>query len=527
VNGNGRFHPFSSSTPFPSARADKGAPTYDLLDVIAVYEHGGDRQAAARAVADSTGILTAWQQQRQQADIDQFTRIAASVTSEPAPTPPPSVDPNTGEIARPDHLDDAFFDRSPSLRIIHQAARSRLVAPAAVLGCVLARVAAWTPPSTCLPPLVGSYAPLSIYIGLYGHSGAGKSAPNAVAGDLMVEPPPGCLGPLSLGSGEGLVEAFLELVEETDGGGAKRKVKRQTKRGVLFNLDEGQALAEMANRRGSTIMPALRTAWSGGDPGQTNASVDTRRSLKPGSYHVGLVSLWQAKAAALLLDDSDGGTPQRFVWLPTTDPWATRDKIADWPGELDWQPPVLIEMAGRVKASPLSVAPEVAEDVLDHRVGTLSGKVIDPTLDAHRKLNKLKIAGCFVVLEGRRTITVDDWDIAETILTVSDTVRERVMAQARRIATEAVAADAAKAAYKEAIVERSTVERALQRASRQVWRVVDKAAGVPVGKRDISRSIASRDRQMVSVDDAIGEAERLRWVARHGEGWVLGPARPT
>jgi hypothetical protein len=60
-----------------------------------------------------------------------------------------------------------------------------------------------------------------------------------------------------------------------------------------------------------------------------------------------------------------------------------------------------------------------------------------------------------------------------------------------------------------------------------VWRTVDKASGTPVGKRDIHHNISSRDRQLVSVDDAIAEAERLRWVAQHGEGWVVGAARPT
>lgn len=526
VNGSGRFHPFSSSTPFPSARADKGAPTYDLLDVIATYEHQGDRQAAARRIAEQTGILSAWGTERDAA-------LMASLGVQPAGggglqvVAPPNVDPDTGEITRPDHLSDAFFQRSVTLRMIHQAARARLVAPSALLGCVLARVAAWTPPSTCLPPIIGSYAPLSIYVGLHGRSGAGKSAPSVVADELLPEPPPGCVGPVSLGSGEGLVEAFHDMVDEVDGGGHKRKVKRQTKRGVLFSLDEGQALAEMANRRGSTILPVLRTAWSGGDPGQANASIETRRHLKPGSYHLGLVSLWQDKAAALLLDDADGGTPQRFVWLPTTDPWVDVRNLPDWPGEIDWQPPALIEVGGKIKRTALPVAPEIAAEIVEHRGEDLKGVSTQAALDAHRRLNKLKVAGCFVVLEGRRSITVDDWGIAETIMTVSDCVRDKVLAQARKFAAEAVAAEAAKAVVKEAIVEQSATERALLRAARQVWRTVDKAGGSPVGKRTITLSISSRDRQMVAVDEAIAEAERLKWVAQHGEGWVVGAARPT
>ena len=106
-------------------------------------------------------------------------------------------------------------------------------------------------------------------------------------------------------------------------------------------------------------------------------------------------------------------------------------------------------------------------------------------------------------------------------------MRDGVLAQARKFAAEAVAADAARAVVKEAIVEQSATERALLRAARQVWRTVDKAGGGVVGKRNITLSISSRDRQLVAVDEAIAEAERLKWVAQHGEGWVVGAARPT
>jgi hypothetical protein len=520
VNGNGRFHPFSSSTPFPSASADKGSPTYDLLDVIATYEHQGDRDAAAREIAEHTGILTAWARARDEALMESLGVRPTSTGDIEAV--PPGIDPATGEIVTSNRLDDAFFAQRPVLQHIHQAARSRLVAPAALLGCVLARIAAWTPPSVCLPPLIGGVVPLSIYIGLHGNSGAGKSAPTSTAGDLLPGPPPGRLGPLALGSGEGLVEAFFEMVED-----GKRKVKQRTKFGVLFSLDEGQALAELGSRRGSTILPVLRTAWSGGDPGQANASIETRRSLRPASYAVGLVSLWQDKAAALLLADADGGTPQRFVWLPTTDPDVTLDNRPAWPGPIAWTPPPAIKIGDILQHTPMTVSPAIEAEIEAKRVEVLAGRLIEPPLDAHRRLNKLKVAGCLALLDGRRNIDDDDWRIAETIITVSDTIRAWVLAEARRSVAEATHVEASRAVYREALSEKSSTERALARAAKQVWRVAEKAAGAPIGRRDISRSIASRDRQIVSVDDAINEAERLRWVVQRPDGWVVGEARPT
>jgi hypothetical protein len=68
VNASGRLVVFSTSTPFAStlekdAHTGRG-PTYSLLDVYAAYEHEGDRQAAAQAIAEETGILRSWRSEQ-------------------------------------------------------------------------------------------------------------------------------------------------------------------------------------------------------------------------------------------------------------------------------------------------------------------------------------------------------------------------------------------------------------------------------------------------------------------------------
>ena len=519
INTAGRFHPFSSSTPFPNASANKQSPTYDHLDVIAWYEYAGDRDHAARTIAEATGIMKAWQRERDD-------ELAASIGYTPPAGPQPNVDPETGET-RPSVPTIDIWDERPILAHIRDAARNRMVSPWAVLGCVLARVAAFTPPSTCLPALIGGTSPLSLYIALYGSSGAGKSAPTQCAADLLPDIPAGCIGPIGLGSGEGLIEAYMELVEETDGGGKTKKVKRQIKRGALFTLDEGQALTEMGSRKGSTILPVLRTAWSGGDPGQANATVETRRTLRPNTYAVGLVSLWQDKAASILLADVDGGTPQRFVWLPTTDPEASRDRPR-WPGTIAWEPPPAIAIGGVMQPYPLDVDPVIEDEILDARVMALHGTLAEDPLDAHRRLNKLKVAGVLCVLDGRTGITVDDWWLAERILGLSDDVRGWITAEAARRNADTLAAEASRAVYREAVVEKSAAERALKRAAKAAWRVVAKGAGEPVGRRLITQGVASRDRQHVTVDDAIAEAERLEWIVSVADsGWIEGEAKPA
>jgi hypothetical protein len=498
INANGRLYVFSTSTPFVGDERT----TYDELDILATYEYGGDRKAAARSVAEHAGILAAWQQAQTPAVI----------------VPPRNIDPATGELLAPAAIDDEFWNARPWLAHIRDAARNRLVAPAALLGAVLARVAAFTPPSTCLPALVGSTMPLSLYVALRGGSGAGKSSAMAAASDLLPTVPPGCVGPLALGSGEGLVEAYMELVEEEGSDGKKRRVKRQMAHGGLFSLDEGQALNEIGSRKGSTILPILRTAWTGGDPGQANASVETRRSLRPGSYAVGLVSAWQDHVAAALLSDVGGGTPQRFIWLPTSDPDATLDG-PHWPGPLEWTPPALITMA-----NPLAIHDDIRRAVREARLDRVRTGA-DAGLDSHRDLGLLKIAGCLAVLDGRDDVNPDDWTLAGQIMATSDGVRNWIVGEAKRTAAEGEMASHRRAAEREAVVEQAVFERALATCARAIARKVHRDGACT--KRDIHHAAPSRYRTVVGTEAAVAEAERLQWIKVDDGVYIPGKARPT
>jgi hypothetical protein len=480
---HGTLFVYSPNTDFDTT--EPGSPSgYTRFHAYAVLEHRGDMKAAASTVRRAM-------------------QPAAPATVR---TPPTNINPDTGEILVPGHLDDTFWEARPALTHIRQAARSRLVAPAAVLGCVLAHVAAFTPPSTCLPPTVGSHAPLSTYIALRGRSGAGKSSPAACARDLLPHTPPGRIGPIALGSGEGLVEAFMDLTEERDDNGKTRKVKRQTRQGALFSLDEGQALAELAARKGSTIMSVLRTAWSGGDPGQANASIETRRSLKPGSYHVGLISLWQDRAAGQLLADVDGGTPQRFVWLTTDDTDAT-DNTPEWPGTLNWEPANGILLGGDWGRHEMGVDPAITTEVKAARIAELRGETTPDPLDSHRRLVKLKVAGLLALLDMRHNITLDDWELAERIMGSSDDTRRWIIAENARAAAHTDTAAAERTAQRDSIVEDAARARSLDNAIRAVIKVARKHAPGTFTRREVSRAIASRDRERITVDEALEHAE--------------------
>ena len=481
---------------------------YTRFRAYAVLEHGGDQTAAARAAHSMR---------------DPFK----SGTS--ARKPPANVDPATGEIIQPEGriLGDEFWNARPYLAHIRQAALSRMVAPAAVLGCVLARVAAFTPPSVCLPPLIGDSVGLGTIVALYARSGGGKTTAAGCASALLPDVPPGCIGPLPLGSGEGLIDAYFEMIDDVDGAGKKSKVKRQTKYGALFMLDEGQVLAELGRRNGSTTTSTIRSAWMGTHLGQANASAETKRIMRPGSYSFGLISLWQLDAAMRLLEDATGGTPQRFVWFNTVSDEITVD-TPEWPGQLGWKPPPAIIMGGIMQPNPMGLHPDVAQPIKAQRAAVGRGELeVDP-LDTHRNLAMLKVAGVLAVLDGRHNVDLEDWRLAGLILAHSDDIRSWVIAedQRRRQATEEAKIKATVA--REALVEGSAEQRALAQAAKAAFRAAQRATDGVVGRRQVHMAMASRVRQMVTVEDAIAEAERLQWVVSAGpDSWRIGASKPS
>ena len=73
---------------------------------------------------------------------------------------------------RLDDLGEAFFEARPALRNLRDFARARHVAPWALLGVVLARVAAAVPPSVYCRPTHGTVASLNFFVAICGLSGS-------------------------------------------------------------------------------------------------------------------------------------------------------------------------------------------------------------------------------------------------------------------------------------------------------------------------------------------------------------------
>jgi hypothetical protein len=185
-------------------------------------------------------------------------------------------------------LPASFYDSTPYLRHIRQAAHYYRCAPDAVLVATLCRIAAATPPTTYID--TPEPTPLNLIGALIAAPGNGKSLANTTAFRLVPDLGLGVNDSLPLGTGEGLVESYFESVSVlNDTGKGKHIEKRQAYKSGYFYCDEGETLFTLTTRKGATILQTLRTAWSGGVLGNTNANLETRRKLDRNSYRACVV----------------------------------------------------------------------------------------------------------------------------------------------------------------------------------------------------------------------------------------------
>ena len=312
-------------------------------------------------------------------------------------------------------LSQSFYDETPALRRIRDAANSRRVAPDAVLGAILCRVAASTSPSVLLD--IPTRSGLNFITALIGESGDGKSKANRVACELL---PDVCeLDGLPIGSGEGLIDVYMETFIDPE---TKQKTKRQGHECAYFYFDEGEMLLRHRQRQDTTIEQTLRSAWSGSTIGTTNADAQNRRLLKNDSYRFALVmGLQPTYAAQLLLDDS-GGTPQRFLFVSAVDAYMP-ESVTSWKGPLDFKPRELTE--------PIHVDREIIR-LIDSNVVKRHKRIIVPDpLDTHRDLMTLKVAALLAVLDGVASVDLERFNRAVIVYDNSRTLRLDLLDRAK------------------------------------------------------------------------------------------------
>ncbi|WP_100485857.1 bifunctional DNA primase/polymerase [Mycobacteroides abscessus] len=408
--------------------------------------------------------------------------------------------------------DEAFWTSRAELTDLRQFARARRVAPWAVLGYVLARAVCAIPPHVVLPALVGAEASLNLFVALVGPSGAGKGGASGAAKSWLRTEPETVIAPL--GSGEGMAKVYAYKQKPTSANPAWTQVGLES--AVLFDAPEVDNLAALSARNSSTLLPQLRSAYSGEELGFSYADPAKSVRLCAYRYRLCLTVGVQPGRGSGLLDDADGGTPQRFVWLPTTDP-DIPDEAPEAPAA--YELPIWPTNAGASKitlggtgalglldvpAKPGDLRtltiPTVARTAIDeHRCKMLRGDAGTDPLDGHRLLCRLKVAAALMWLD-RRTdeVSEQDWELAGTVMAVSDATRRSVVAA---LADKAQAsnrargrADTVRAVAAEEARADMDAER-IERVAKNVVSILEDFDGEE-SRSNVRKKLVSRDRSI-------------------------------
>lgn len=457
-------------------------------------------------------------------------------------------------------LPDAFWRSRESLSRIRQAAHARVRSADVVFLGLLCRLSAMVPHTLRADTGIGQPASLNLFAAIVGPSGGGKSSGLSVSRELIKSVRP--LNEYPLGSGEGIAEAYMgEALEGTgvmakDGSEKQAKVRKQISHAALFHSDEGASLNKMIERAGSTVGETLRSAWSGEAIGQKNGRSDTTRTIPARSYSAGLVIGYQPSTALPLLADYEAGTPQRFLYGWAVDPTIPpRSARVPWPGEITSpfpaDTPTDLPAAGAIVAgpptvnlSPIAFAEEILDELYDTEHAKSTGTLpaghwllapgsleLDPYKSQHTVL-KVKVAALLALLEGRRNVTLVDWDLAQIVIDTSDAVRRYLAALAEVAAGKARAAFLAaeaeaehfRAHAREAVTAALDLTAETRVAVRMAQRVHD---GEPMTLGALRKTLAGRDKRLAEA--ALDVAMRAGWVAVAEGGRVFGPgtARPV
>ncbi|WP_100485602.1 DNA primase [Mycobacteroides abscessus] len=447
--------------------------------------------------------LESGKQQPRYAENTSYTPVAAAAPIDvPPPTEPPRIDVR-------DYEGD-FWQSRTSLSTVYTAALAGMCSPWAVLACCAARALALVDPHIKLPAIIGSRGgSLNWFAMLAAESGGGKSTAMEIAEELI----PMAIKTLNLGSGEGLIEAFGE---RNDDGTVKDPVAGH--RSILFSVDEIDSYSAVAGRSGSTVMPILRSAFTGGSLGFAYRKGNRLPVLPAHSYRMTLVCAAQPGRTRAMFADADGGTPQRFMWFPATDPRIaavrpTFNGSLYLPPVTDWQYPAT-----------LRVPSECEGLIVTTRASQARGETA--ALNSHALFAREKFAYALAILDGRSAMDSEDWRLSGVAAAVSDAVRQWVLDQlAVSEAEEARQKGRLQGVAKSAAdIEKAVEDGALMaRSIEKVSELLRKAGDDGLTGREVRRKLAARlqpfSEQALAVLQADGKAH-ANVAAGRAQRWV-------
>jgi hypothetical protein len=474
---------------FRGSAAKVGARVIPELEPIApasVLDPEDFTGGGSGKVGDSAGSGTRGNTEQPPADVHRDSEVRPS--REHKRTTPDFIDAENG-----------FWDTRQSLRTIYDTALARMCSPWAVLAHCTARALTQVPPSIVLPPLIGGPGSLNWFAAVATMSGGGKGAASAVARALVTHP----VTTRNLGSGEGLIDAYRPASDSDED---HEPVDR-----IMFLADEIDTVTALGSRTGSTLMGILRSGFSGETLGFTYRGRSTH--LVEHTYRMTLVVSVQPARGGALLGDAGGGTPQRFMWFPGTDPRISLEH-AD---EFDTTNGLTLPSWSTWNDTTLTIPDEARRWLLELRVKAARGEI--DALDGHAAFCREKFAYALAILDGRPDMNSDDWRLSGIAADISTITRQWVTAGAAMAADDEAAERGRLRGVEATATDEEKADRAAKRTQRIGRLVLAKLADGPMAEPDLRRGITSRDRswlpaalQALQLASLVGIDDQKRWV---------------
>ncbi|MGH3969537.1 MAG: hypothetical protein ACRDTV_15830 [Mycobacterium sp.] len=405
---------------------------------------------------------------------------------------------------------EADFWQRDSLRTIYDAALARMVAPWAVLAHCAARVLAYVPTNVTLPPLIGGDrgGSLNWYAVTLDRSGGGKSAAADVAASLI----PYSAQTRHVGSGEGLIECYWPAFKPPKEG--EEDLANNEPRAFIFHVDEIDTLGAVGARSGSTLLPHLCTAFTGGSLGNGYRG-RTDQIIPAQEYRLTLVVAAQPARCANLLAGAASGTPQRFMWFPAND---RRITVAN---ARPMQPIGALHIAaGYSRITHIEIPDEVTQHVLEQREANAQpGRVA--AISGHAVFCREKFAYALAVMDGRVRMSGEDWRLSGIAAAVSDATREYAAAEVARAADDEAAEKGRRTGVTLDASDTTRANLAADRAARIGRWVLDKLKAEPATAGALRRAAGSRDRPY--IDGALQRLQAAELVTLDGKTWGRKP----
>lgn len=494
-HGRQVFYVFSESA---------GLPVRQALSIGQWYawrHHGGDLAKATKQLrAAGYGVPVA-----------QRARLAAPTANVPdgAATTTPRL-PVPVRVAA-----EGVWQQRPILRAVHGVARQQMVGPWAVLGGVLAHAVCRIGPHVVLPPIVGSKASLNLFVGLVGPSGAGKDAAIAVAEELLrTSQTPR----RKLGTGQGIDAMFTKQTQKHG--------PVQFSDVALMMAPEIDTVDSHSRMNGSTLMSTLREVYSGSDLGAHYADQHKRRPVRRHSYRAAVIAGVQPARSGVLLGDADGGTPQRWLWLPTNAVEDAGPKLVP-PADVEWWTDYEAwcpigevegdESVARKTEIVVDVCQTAIREIRAARQTRLRSSLTEQSNDmtGHMLLTRLKVAAVLAFLERRTAVIDDDWELAGRIMGKSEETRTVCANVLAERATQSARSKGKADAVREEAAHEIKSGALLERAARSIRKQLDKHGEIVHGA--LSRALKSDVRGY--APDAIELLEQV--------GYLRVEERPT